>query len=203
MTLNKHEIRLIRSGGVSCKSDAGLYLANPYKSTLKFISIYGSPQQVRAIFALLVANESIEVVDGEEQTISLDKGWVDSMRLKTFPLGYGKRHGLIFFEGLSKGAILWTSPQEKERKLFSALSKRRIPFDRLWLPELEALLVEEDQLFPLSGWGGFQGYDCSLNDDKVCNLITEKILPLYRGDRRNKWNSESSSKNMAHSSAPG
>jgi len=175
----------VRSGGVSCKPDAGLYLANSYRSTLRFISIYGSPQQVKAMFALLVANQSIEVVDGEEKTVSLDKGWVDSIRLKTFPLGYGKRHGLIFIEGLGKGTILWTSPEEKERALFSALSKRRIPLDREWLPEIEALLLEDEQFIPLHGWGGFNGYDCSLNDEKVCDLIAEKILPLYRGDRRN------------------
>lgn len=201
--MTSNDIRLIRSGGVSCKSDAGLYLAGPYKSTLKFLSIYGSPQQVRAIFALLVANQTIEVIDGEGRIVYLDRGWVDGMRLKTFSLGFGKRNGLIFIEGLGKGTILWTSPEDKERKLFSALSQRRIPFDREWLPELEALLLEDDQLSPLSGWGGFEGYDCSLNDDKVCDLITEKILPLYRGDRRNAWNLESSSRSMARSSAPG
>jgi len=201
--MTSNEIRLVQCGGVSCKSDAGLYLENSYRSTLKFISIYGSPQQVRAIFALLVANETIEVIDGEGKTILVDRGWYDGMRLKTFPLGYGKRHGLIFIEGLGKGAILWTSPEEKERALFSALSKRRIPFDREWLPRIEEVLVEDDQLIPLHGWGGLNGYDCSLNDDKVCDLITEKILPLYRGDRRNSWNSESSSKNMALNSAPG
>lgn len=200
--MTSNDIRLIRSGGVSCKSDAGLYLAGSYKSTLKFLSIYGSPQQVRAIFALLVANRTIEVIDGKGETLTLDRGW-DSMRLKTFSLGYGKRHGLIFIEGLGKGTILWTSPEEKERKLFSALSQRRIPFDREWLPKLEALLLEDDQLSPLSGWGGFEGYDCSLNDDRVCDLIVEKILPLYRGDRRDSWNSESLSRSMAHSSAPG
>jgi len=201
--MTSNEIRLIRSGGVSCKSDAGLYLGDAYRSTLKFLSIYGSPQQVRAIFALLVANQTIEVVDGKGEIVTLDRGWVDGMRLKTLPLGYGKRHGLIFTEGLGKGTILWTSPEEKERKLFSALSKRRIPFDREWLPEIEKILIEEEQLFPLSGWGGFSGYDCSLNEDRVCDLIVEKILPLYRGERRKKWNSERSSRSMAHSSAPG
>jgi len=201
MTLSK-EIRLVQCGGVSCKTDAGLYLENSYKSILKFISIYGSPQQVRAVFALLVANKTIEVIDEKGEIISLDRGWYDGMRLKTFPLGYAKRHGLIFIEGLGKGAILWTSPEEKERALFSALSKRRIPFDRLWLPGIEEVLVEDGQLIPLHGWGGLNGYDCSLNDDKVCNLITEKILALYRSDRRNSWNSESSSRSMAHSSVP-
>ncbi len=201
--MTSNEIRLVRCGGVSCKSDSGLYLENSYRPTLKFISIYGSPQQVRAIFALLVGNESIEVVNREGESMEVFKSWYDGMRLKTFPLGYAKRHGLIFTEALNRDVILWTSPEEKERALFSALSKRRIPFDREWLPILEKVLIEDDQLVPLSGWGGFGGYSCSLNDDRVCDLITEKILPLYRGDRRNTWNSESSLRSMALSSAPG
>lgn len=183
MTYNSGEIREIRSGGVSCKSDAGLY-EDGSSAYVKFLSLYGSPQQVRAIFALLIEHRGIEVsdlgeviTDGEGEVFSISKSWGDSLRLKTFPLGYGKRHGLIFTEGFGKEVILWTSPEEKARVLFSALSKRRIPFDREWLPEIEKLLLDEERLINLHGWGGFGGYVCQWNDDEICNLIAERILP--------------------------
>ena len=177
MTSNSGEIREIRSGGVSCKSDAGLY-NNAYGSNhVKFLSLYGSPQQVRAIFALLVGNRGVDVIDGGVEVLALDRSWGDGLRLKTFPLGYGKRHGLIFTDDIGKEVILWTSPEEKARVLFSALSKRRIPFDREWLPEIEKLLLDEERLINLHGWSGFGGYVCQWNDDEICNLIAERILP--------------------------
>jgi len=126
------------------------------------------------------------------------------LRLRAYPIGYGKRHGLIFSEALSMEVILWTSPAEKQRALMIALSKRRIPFDPLWIWEIERILLEDEQLSPLTGWGGFEGYSCSINDDRVCDLIVERILPLpfYREDRRKQWSLESSLKSIAHSSAP-
>jgi hypothetical protein len=178
MTYNS-KIREIKSGGVSCKSDAGLYEGGDSSSAyVKFLSLYGSPQQIRAIFALLVEYGGIEVITDEEGDVfSISKQWKDSLRLKTFSLGYGKRHGLVFTEGLGKEIIIWTSPEEKARVLFSALSKRRIPFDREWLPEIEKLLLDEERLINLHGWGGFDGYVCNWNDDEICDLIAERILP--------------------------
>jgi hypothetical protein len=185
------EIRIIRSRGVRCKSDAGLYLDNSCRLELKFLSIYGSPQQVRAVFALLAQNHDVDVVevkDGEEEVFSLTRGWQEGLRFKSYPLGYGKRHALIFTEELGKEIILWTSPEEKERILLSGLSKRRIPFDRAWLWELEKVLFSEEHLIELKGWGGFQGYVCHWNDDEVCDLIVERILPLYAKKGGKKWN---------------
>jgi hypothetical protein len=197
--MTSDEIRLIRSGGVICKSDAGLYAGNSHRSAVKFLSLYGSSQQVRAIFALLVEGRDVQVVsvdNGEEDAFSISKEWQEGLRLKTYPIGYGKRHGLIFTEGLGREVILWVSHEEKERVLLSALSKRRIPFDREWLSELEKVLLDEGHLIEIQGWGGFGGYLCNWEDDGICDLIVKRILPIYRKNRRKKWSSGSSLKSM-------
>lgn len=196
--MTSNEVMIIKAKGVSCKSDAGLYFEYGYGSYLRVLSLYGSPQQVRAIFALLVGGNYIEVSSGGADFIEITAYYKDSLRLKTFTFGYGKRHALIYSENLTKDTIIWVSPEGKQRAILSALSKRRIPFDESWIGMIEKILIEEDIFIPLQGWGGLGGYLCRWNDDEICNLIVEKILR-----RRREWNFGVSSRSMAYSSPPG
>ncbi len=172
-------IATIKSGGVSCKSDMGLCDNLSDYSHLYFLSIYGSPQQVKAIFSLLASGHKIEVII-EERKIDLERKWGCSLRFKGINLGYGKRHGLVWTENIGKDIIIWTSPEERMKVLYSAISKRRIPFEKVWLPEIEQLLLKEEYLVKLKGWGGAGGYECRWDDDAVCDLIAEEILKKER-----------------------
>jgi len=163
----------IKVGGVSCKSDMGLYDKKDY---VYFLSIYGSPQQVKAIFSLLVMGRELLLIRDDNGAISLKRRWGGNFRFRAFSLGYGKRHGLIWSEGIGKDIIMWTSPEERLKALYSAISKRRIPFDRQWLPKIEVLLLRNNYLEELKGWGGTGGYNCNWDDDAICDLIAEEVL---------------------------
>lgn len=68
---------------------------------LYFLSIYGSPQQVKAIFSLLASGRNIELII-EEKQIKLERRGGFSLRFKGINLGYGKRHGLKWTEKLER-----------------------------------------------------------------------------------------------------
>jgi len=172
-------IATIRSGGISCKSDMGLYDNISDYAHLYFLSIYGSPQQVKAIFSMLASGRKIELII-EEKEIDLERRWGYSLRFKGINLGYGKRHGLIWTENIGRDIIIWTSPEEKIKVFHSAISKRRIPLEKAWLPEIEKLLLKEEYIKELKGWGGVYGYECRWEDDAICDLIAEEILKKER-----------------------
>ncbi len=177
---NPQAFNLVRAGGVVCKSDMGLVEMGRYSNELLFLSFYGSVQQVRALFSLFATGHELKIVSRDGEEFSATKRFGAESRQKTFSLGYGKRHSLIYTADLHKEAVIWLSPEERLDCFRLALMKRRIPFDLEWLPDLEALLLEEDYLKELSGWGGIGGYRCSWQDDEICNLIVEKILPGWR-----------------------
>jgi hypothetical protein len=149
-----------------------------------FLSLYGSPQQVKAIFSLLASGRKIELIR-DESRIGLERKWGCGLRFKGITLGYGKRHGLVWTESISKNIIFWTSPEEKMKVLRSAIAKRRIPLEKAWLPEVEQLLLKKEYLIELSGWGGAGGYECRWQDDAVCDLIAEEIMKKDKENDRN------------------
>jgi len=173
MTLD--DLRTVKMGGVSCLSDMGLYRKD-YWSYVKFLSIYGSPQEVKAILSGLVSRKQVEVSGVGE----LDVSCYDRFRFRVVSLGYGKKHGLLRTESLGESVIVWFSPEERLEALSLALSKRKIPFSPEYLPEIERLLLKEEFIVELSGWGGIKGYECNWNDDAICNLIGERIFGRKR-----------------------
>jgi len=170
MTLD--DLRTVKMGGVSCLSDMGLYRKDAYWSYIKFLSIYGSPQEVKAILSGLVSRKPVEVSEAGEIEVS----YYDRFRFRMFSLGYGKKHGLLRTESLGKSVIIWFSPEERLDAFSLALSKRKIPFSSEYLPDIERLLLKEEFITELSGWGGINGYECNWNDDAICNLIGERIF---------------------------
>ena len=174
MTSNDPVILTVEYEGVLCKSDAGVY-GQGYDNELHFLSIYGAPQQTKAIFSALAASKELQIGDDEFRRPR------DALRFRGYSLGYGKHHGIIWTDRLDTSLIIWTSEEEKRSRLRNILSRRRIPYDPHDLGRIEKLLVEHGYLMALESWGSIAGYACDFNDDAICDLI---IAEIYRSKTR-------------------
>lgn len=168
MTSNDPVILTIEYEGVVCKSDAGVY-GDGYENELHFLSIYGAPQQTKAIFSALAAWKEVRIGEEEFQRPR------DSLRFRGYRLGYGKHHGIVWTDRLDISLIIWTSEQERQSRLRNILSRQRIPYDPQDLARIEKLLLKHGYLAPLKSWGMIGGYACDFNDDAICDLILAEI----------------------------
>ncbi len=168
MTSSDRVILSVEYEGVVCKSDAGVY-GDGCENELHFLSIYGAPQQTKAIFSALATWKDLQIADDEFRRPS------DSLRFRGYSLGYGKHHGLIWTDQLDISLIIWTSEEEKNSRLRNILSRQRIPYDPHDLTRIEALLVEHGYLTPLDSWGSIGGYACDFNDNAICDLMLAEI----------------------------
>lgn len=170
MTLD--DLKSVKMGGVTCFSDMGLYYSSWGSNYIKLLSIYGSPQEVKAILSGIASGKHIVVsgIGGMRRYIG------EGLKLRMVSIGYGKRNGLLRSLNLGENIIFWFSPEEKRDALILGLSKRKIPFSPELVPEIEKLLVETEYFEELRGWGGVFGYQCNWNDDQICNLIGKNIL---------------------------
>lgn len=164
-----NSVKTITHKGVTCKSDMGLYLDGDYNKTVFILSVYGASQQVKAIFSAFSLGNNILL----DKTV-LTRDWSTSIRFKGRSLGYGRYHGMLWTDDI-KDHVIWTVPEERIKALQSALSRRPIPFDKQWLPEIEVLLLRNNFLTELKGWGGISGYRALWDDDAVCDAICEEI----------------------------
>jgi hypothetical protein len=155
--------------GVVCKSDCGLFERQNGHNSLTFLSIYGAPQQTRAIFSALASNNAVEV-NGEE--LYRDR---PALRYRSTSIGYAKQHALIWTEEMGQSVVVYTSEEERLNRLRYALSKRRIPYDPARVLELEQLLLGNGYLEQLEGWGPVSGYRCVFDDDTICALILSRM----------------------------
>jgi hypothetical protein len=62
------------------------------------------------------------------------------------------------------------------KALDAALSRRRVPYDKGWLPDIQRLLIENGYLTRLEGWGGVQGYHAFWDDDNICDIIAKNLV---------------------------
>ena len=168
MTSSDPVILTVEYDGVACKSDVGVY-GDGYENELHFLSIYGAPQQTKAVFSALAASKELHIGDNEFRRPR------DSLRFRGYSLGYGKHHGIIWTDRLDISLIIWTSEQEKESRLRNVLSRQSIPYDPRDFARIERLLVEHGYLTALESWGRIGGYACDFNDDAICDLILAEI----------------------------
>jgi hypothetical protein len=168
MTSSNALILAVEYEGVLCKSDAGVY-GQGYDNELHFLSIYGAPQQTKAIFSALAASKGLQIGKDEFQRPR------DALRFRGYSLGYGKHHGIIWTDRLDTSLIIWTSEEEKRSRLRNILSRHRIPYDPHDLGRIEKLLVEHGYLTVLESWGSIAGYACDFNDDAICDLIIAEV----------------------------
>lgn len=166
------QIHEIYSCGLTVKADIGIYSSD---DAILLLSVYGAPQQVKALLARLVMGEDISLLIGEDKHL-LHKNWGSNYRMKIFSIGYGKVHGLLWQDKIDQDSVFWLSPREKDWAIRAAISKRTIPFLPEWLPAIEQILIEQEIFTPLQGWGGAEGYEATWKDEMVCDLIVEKIF---------------------------
>lgn len=184
------ELIQIKAKGVVCTSDIGLIKPSPDErygydapipASAYILSIYGSSQQVKAIFATLAQGQPIELtMDGTNYSVRRTQG--DTIRFRGYSLGYGKQHAIIYAE--TSNISFWLDTKERLKHLDMVLSKGKIPYDKSWLPGLEKLLVDKEHLSRLIGWGGMEGYLSEWKDkdeDTLCDLIANSIGFLENG----------------------
>lgn len=172
----------IKSGGVTCTSDFGVYDPNYSRNMVKIMSIYGSPQQVKAIFGLLSTSREVKAtIEGEE--VSLYRS-LKPFRFKGVSIGYGKQWGVIWDETISEDTILYTDPAAKTAAFVKALSKRKIPYDVSILEDIIKILTKNGHAQKLEGWGGAGGYSCSWDDDAICENIARQIFGFKKAALR-------------------
>lgn len=159
----------IECEGVGCKSDLCLYDDRTYTTQVHLLSIYGAPQQTKALFSLLASSKTLCTDE-----IYLERA-PEPIRFKGTKIGYAKHHGLIWSEKVGNEIIVWTSEGQRLNQLRLALSKRRIPLEPEKLPQIERVLLDNKYLSRLSGWGNIGGYITSFDDDTICDLILSQV----------------------------
>lgn len=163
-------VSLVKAGGVRARAPLALYVpGNP--AQLVVLALYGAPQQVRAIMAMLATGTPVTLVapQGAERPLLRP----DQLRVRGWPVGHGYQGMLLWDEALPQTHVVWATPDERAARFRDAISRRTIPVDPAWLPELERVLVEQKQLLPLEGWGG-GGYLARWDDNAVCTLLIER-----------------------------
>ncbi|MEW6542446.1 MAG: hypothetical protein AB1411_02420 [Nitrospirota bacterium] len=162
----------IRGQGVTVRSPLALYeAATPNRIVL--LSVYGSPQQTRAISALLATGQVLLADGPAGQLIELRRP--EQLRIRGRAIGYGKQHLLLWDEQIRDTHVIWMSPDRKLASLQDALNLRTIPFDPAWLPAMDTLLTEGDYFEPLAGWGPAQGYRVRWDDAAICDALVKRF----------------------------
>lgn len=168
--------RLIQGKGLTVRSALGLYEPASL-NRLVLLSVYGSPQQTRAIFGMLATRTPVTLIGETSAEEDLALVCPERLRMRGRTVGYGKHHILLWDEQIAEAHVVWPSPDEKDRALRQALATRMIPYDPAWLPDLERLLLEREWLVPLEGWGPAQGYRAAWDDDAICTAILDRFVP--------------------------
>ncbi len=177
---------VVKAGGIRCKSDIGLV----HQSTALLLSIYGSPQQVKALFALLADGKTLTVerkddAEGVREFEIERLPSTDQMGLcfRGSAVGYGKQHGLIWAEAL-RDHIVWTATGGEDAAVLASFAKRKIPVLPEWISSISGKLCDLRVATPLWGWGGAGGYWCNWDDDKVCSFLVANCLGGHGAARK-------------------
>ena len=171
--MTSDEIRTVKYKGVTCRADMCVYRDEGAGSYLYLLSVYGALQQVKAIASAVVTG-SVVSAGG----ISLTRG-PNAMRFKITSHGNGKSHGMVWIDEIREH-VIWSGSDEM-KALDAALSRRRIPYDREWLSDIQRLLIDNSCLTRLEGWGGLQGYHAFWDDDTICDLIAGSCFDFRTG----------------------
>jgi hypothetical protein len=168
------EILNLKSSGIICRTDVGLYNEN---NTAYFLSVYGSPQQVKGIFSSLATGRDVQLLQGKDTLVDvLKRDYSDTLRFKGGKIGYGKQYGIIWSESIGEDVVFWMSKSDRLNVLSHTLNKRKIPYVKDWLPKMETVLQNEGYLTGIKGYGGCGGYICEWDDDAICDLLVELFM---------------------------
>jgi len=166
------ELKTIKVGGVAVISDMGLYEAGERCNTLVLLSIYGSPQQTKAVFSAIATSREARVLPDNMAIRRGEDGSV--IRAKGSSIGYGKHHMLVWDEAIER-MVVWLGPENKAEAFEDFIESRKIPCEWEYHATLERALINKKALLELKGWGGICGYAPRFTDDEACDLMI-KIL---------------------------
>lgn len=166
-------IRTIKIDGVAVKSDVGLYNGGSESSVkeMLLLSVYGSPQQTKAVFASIASAKQLIVLPDD---IYVRRSRDTTIRGRGWSVGYGKSQMIIWDENICQNAVWFGSDRKKSFERL--IESRKIPFDTEFSDKFEKLLLKKKKLFELGGWGGLHGFAPKFSDDEACDLIIEEIL---------------------------
>lgn len=162
------DIKTIKVGGVMVKSDYGLYTKD---NEMVLLSVYGALQQVQAVFAAVAGFKSVTVVpDG----INVQRS-NSSLRARGRPIGYGKRHLLMWDADAAGRSIIWMNgAEDKEKAIEGFLSSRKVPYEKDFFHHFEKRLLEDELMERMTGWGDVSGYAVLEEDDgRLCDVMLD------------------------------
>ena len=166
--LNK-ELYEVTFQGIKATGDMALF----NKQQPIILSLYGSESQLRGIFSSLATNNEI-TLQTDTAFYNLTRGWEGHLRFKSFRIGYGKYHALIWNEQLISETIMVMEKGEEQKAWENFLKSRKVPIKREWIPEIIAILKREDLIETLVGVN-LKGWHWTAQDNAVCDLIVEEI----------------------------
>jgi len=154
--------------GVEALCDMCLY-EKLHAATCRLVvmSLYGSESQCRAIFAALTQWQHVEIADARVRSGG-------NMRYKSAKVGYGKYHAVIWCDSPVEKAVICFDGEDENDAWGKFFDNRKVPLIKEWLPKLASALVEAEYVTVLDGIGA-SGYLVDTSDDKICDLIVEKI----------------------------
>lgn len=171
-TNENYPILTVKYKGITCVSDLGVYENQYRNNNILLLSLYGSPQSVKAIMSAFAGAKIVSI-----DNMDFSRLPNDTLHFKVRNLQWGKCHGMLWHESIKNNVVLWTSPEERLQAFKYALSKRKIPFIDEWLPQIETMLIKKKYIEKLSSWGPIEGYKVTWYDNIVCNLIVKHIYP--------------------------
>ena len=99
---------------------------------------------------------------------------------------------LIWSEEDLAGGVVWFDENAEEKQVghgsFGAaeeaafvrwLEKKKVPYERVYLPLLRERLIKDENVIVFGSWGGIRGYEVSVDDDLLCDLM----LKISRGEK--------------------
>ena len=172
-------IKTLKVDGVTVRSDFGLYSDSGGDKSLILISIYGSPQQTKAVFSSLAENKPVKVLP---DAYELDRP--SALRGRGRSIGRGRQHMLIWSDEDLDNGVVWFGEKTEEKQVgfgpFGAaeeaafvrwLEKKKVPYEREYLPMLRERLIKDEDVIVFGSWGGIRGYEISVDDDRLCDLM--------------------------------
>ena len=159
--------------GIKVIGDMALWKKPVYNlnAMVVLLSLYGSESQLRAIFSALVTNNDVYVETDDR--MALMKGWEGHLRFKSWKMGYGKYHALIWNEELVSKCVTVIGTNETEAWA-DFIKKRKVPILPEWIPSLISILEREELVTELEGMN-LKGWLWNASDEIVCDKIVEEI----------------------------
>jgi len=170
------DIKELNYKGVAVQSDLCLYeRGRDDNHNLMLLSIYGTAQQVKAIFSAIASFNCVSVASGG---MTISRAHQSVIHGRGTGIGYGKQHFLIWDDSIETDAAVWFKKEGKEGEktaLKTFLDGRKVPYEDGFLGFIKKALIKDKDACKLGGWGCLEGYMLDFEDDDLCNEIVQGL----------------------------